>query len=214
MTESLKVTIDAWKDGAAIPEAYAFCVPAEEGHVAMGANRSPGLRWSGGAPSATESYAVICHDPDVPSVPDDVNKEGVIIPADLPRVNFYHWVLVDIPAGVSALREGVDADGITARGKPPGPTDHGTRGINDYTNWFAGNAQMNGDYGGYDGPCPPWNDERLHHYHFTVYALAVPSLGLNGTFGGADALAAMDGHILAKGAWIGTYTLNPSLRDR
>jgi len=25
---------------------------------------------------------------------------------------------------------------------------------------------------------PPWNDENVHHYHFTVYALSVPKLDL------------------------------------
>ena len=57
-------------------------------------------------------------------------------------------------------------------------------GVNNYTDWFAGDEQMAGDYGGYDGPCPPWNDELLHHYRFTLYALDVPSLGLPGAFGG------------------------------
>ncbi len=211
MTETLNVTIDGWEDGAAIPETFAFCVPADEGHVTLGANRSPGIRWSG-APPGTASYAVVCHDPDVPSVADDVNKEGATIPADLPRVDFYHWVLADIPAGVVELAAGADSDGVTAGGKPPGATDHGVRGVNDYTDWFAGDDRMRGDYGGYDGPCPPWNDELMHHYHFTVYALDVPSLGLTGTFGAPEALAAMAGHVLAKGEWIGTYTLNPALR--
>ena len=211
MTETLNVTIDGWENGAAIPETFAFCVPADEGHVTLGANRSPGIRWSG-APPGTASYAVVCHDPDVPSVADDVNKEGATIPADLPRVDFYHWVLADIPAGVVELAAGADSDGVTARGKPPGATDHGVRGVNNYTDWFAGDDRMRGDYGGYDGPCPPWNDELMHHYHFTVYALDVPGLGLTGTFGAPEALAAMAGHVLATGEWIGTYTLNPALR--
>lgn len=37
------------------------------------------------------------------------------------------------------------------------------QGLNDYTAFMAG-SEMAGDYFGYDGPCPPWNDERLHHY--------------------------------------------------
>ena len=37
------------------------------------------------------------------------------------------------------------------------------------------------------------------------------SLGLSGIFGGPEALAAMEGHVLAKGVWTGTYTLNPDL---
>ena len=35
---------------------------------------------------------------------------------------------------------------------------------------------MFGDYYGYDGPCPPWNDELVHRYVFTLYALDVPRL--------------------------------------
>lgn len=211
MTDRLTVVVDAWANGAPIPGAYAFCVPAAEGHVASGGNRSPGVRWSG-APAGTRSFAVICHDPDVPSKADDVNKEGRTIPASLPRVIFYHWTLVDIPAATTALPAGADSDGVTPRGKAPGATPHGVRGINSYTNWFAGDPEMAGDYGGYDGPCPPWNDDIRHHYHFTVYALDVPSLGLAGRFGAPEALQAMQGHVLAEGSWVGTYTLNPALR--
>lgn len=208
---TLTVTIDEWPDGGEIPGDFAFCLPAEQGHVTTGPNRNPTVRWSG-APDGTRSFALICHDPDVPSVPDDVNKEGATVPADLPRVDFYHWVLVDIPAERAMIPAGADSDGVTPGGKPPGATDHGLRGINDYTAWFANDPEMKGDYGGYDGPCPPWNDERLHHYVFTVYALDTPSLGLSGAFGGKDALAAMEGHVLAKASWTGTYTLNPALR--
>jgi hypothetical protein len=211
MTATLEVTIEAWEDGAAIPERFAFCVPADEGHVTMGENRSPPIAWSG-APAGTASFAVICHDPDVPSVPDDVNQEGRTISAELPRVDFHHWVLVDIPAAVAGLAEGADSDGVTQGGKAPGPSDQGVRGVNNFTDWFAGDEAMRGDYGGYDGPCPPWNDEILHHYHFTVYALDVASLGLGDKFGAPEALAAMAGHVLAQGAWVGTYTLNPALR--
>ena len=211
MAAKLNVAVDAWNDGDPIPEEYGFCAPADEGYVTMGPNRSPAIRWSG-APDGTRSYAVVCNDPDAPSVADDVNQEGRTIPADLPRVDFCHWVLVDVPAGVTALEEGADSDGVTPGGKPPGPTAHGVRGINRYTEWFAGDEGMAGDYGGYDGPCPPWNDAVVHRYVFTVYALDVETLGLSGTFGRDEALAAMEGHVLAEGSWTGTYTLNPDLR--
>ena len=211
MAAKLNVVIDAWNDGEAIPEAYAFCAPADEGRVTMAPNRSPAIRWSG-APDGTRSYAVICNDPDVPSVADDVNQEGRTIPADLPRVDFCHWALVDVPAGVTALDEGADSDGVTPGGKPPGPTTRGVRGVNRYTEWFVGDEGMAGDYGGYDGPCPPWNDAIVHRYVFTVYALDVETLGLSGAFGREEALAAMEGHVLAEGSWTGTYTLNPDLR--
>lgn len=210
MTESLTVTIDAWADGGVIPPQFAFAVPAAEGHVALSANRNPAIRWSG-APTGTKSFALICHDPDVPSKPDDVNQEGRTVPADLPRIDFYHWVLVDIPANVTAIPEAADSDGVTPRGKQVGPIGHGVRGINTYTDWFTGDADMGGDYGGYDGPCPPWNDSIVHHYHFTVYALDVESVGLEGRFSGADALSAIKGHVLAQGSWSGTYSLNPDV---
>ncbi len=211
MAANLNVDIEAWNDGDPIPEEYAFCVPADEGHVAMGANRSPAMSWSG-APAGTRSYAIVCNDPDVPSVADDVNREGRTIPADLPRVDFCHWVLVDVPAGVTSLDKGADSDGVTPRGKPCGPAGYGVRGVNGYTDWFRGDEQMAGDYGGYDGPCPPWNDTVVHRYVFTVYALDVESLDLSGTFGRGEALEAMAGHVLAEGSHTGTYTLNPDLR--
>ena len=209
MTELLTVKIDDWADGKPVPVANAFCAPDPK-HATMGGNLSPSIRWEG-APEGTQSFAIICHDPDVPSVGDDVNQEGKTVPKDLPRVNFYHWVLVDIPAPTYSLPRGADSDGVTPKGKPPGSMSYGVRGINDYTAWFEGDADMGGDYAGYDGPCPPWNDELLHRYIFTVYALDVPSLGLSGTFGGKDALETMEGHILARGEYSGTYTLNPNV---
>lgn len=194
---------------APIPEEFAFGVPAEQDHMALGANRSPHLAWSG-APEGTKSYAVICVDDDVPSKMDDLNQEGRTIPADLPRIDFYHWVLVDVPASMTELAAGADSDGITNGGKPPGPTDHGTRGVNDYTMFMQ--DDMAGDYGGYDGPCPPWNDTIVHHYHFTVYALDVESLGLSGKFTGAEAISAMAEHVLDKATITGTYSLNPQVK--
>lgn len=70
---------------------------------------------------------------------------------------------------------------------------------------------MEGDYHGYDGPCPPWNDSLIHHYVFTVFALDALSFDLPDVFGGADARAAIEGHVLASAALTGTYTLNPRL---
>ena len=75
----------------------------------------------------------------------------------------------------------------------------------------AGDKDMGGNYFGYDGPCPPWNDEILHHYVFTVYALDVPRLAVSGDFACRDALKAMEGHILDRATFTGTYTLNPEL---
>jgi Raf kinase inhibitor-like YbhB/YbcL family protein len=208
----MQLRSESFPNDGPIPGEFAFCVPAEDGHVALGPNRNPQLNWTD-APPGTQSYAIICHDPDVPSRGDDVNLEGRSVPHDLPRVDFHHWVLVDIPAALGEIAAGSHSNGVTAHGKSAGaaPNGQGVQGINDYTGWFAGDQDMRGDYGGYDGPCPPWNDERLHHYHFTIYALDVATVGLSGSFGGAEALAAMHGHILAQATWIGTYTLNPAL---
>ncbi len=203
---------DSFSPDGPIPGEYAFCVAADEGHVAMAPNRNPHLAWSG-APEGTRSFAIICHDPDVPSRGDDVNQEGREVRADLPRVDFFHWVLVDVPASVREIGAGAHGEGVVARGKAPGPAPQGVQGINDYTGWFAADADMKGDYGGYDGPCPPWNDTIVHHYHFTVYALGVERLGLEGSFTGQQALEAMRAHVLARAAIVGTYTLNPALRS-
>ena len=207
----MKLTVSGFDQGAPIPGTFAFCVPAEDEHVTLAPNKNPEVRWSD-LPEGTRSLALIVHDPDVPSVGDDVNQEGRSVPHDLPRIDFFHWVLVDIPAELPGIPEGAASDGVTAHGKPTGRTRHGITGYNDYTGWFKGDPDMEGTYGGYDGPCPPWNDERLHHYHFTLYALDVPSLGLTGDFGGEDARTALEGHVLAKAEHVGTYTLNPSLR--
>ncbi|MEM8867119.1 MAG: YbhB/YbcL family Raf kinase inhibitor-like protein [Verrucomicrobiota bacterium] len=210
MNKTLTVEIDEWANGARIPSKFAFGQPGTDSPFAPSENISPAIRWSD-APEGTQSFAIICYDPDVPSSGEDVNQAGKLVPADLPRVDFYHWVLVDIPTSLSELAEGAASQGITARGKAIGPTLHGVTGKNDYTGWFAGDPDMEGIYGSYDGPCPPWNDSIVHHYHFVVYALDVATLGLEGAFSGQDAMQAMEGHILASGSHMGTYVMNPEI---
>jgi hypothetical protein len=207
----MKLILDSWQTGAPIPAKFAFGDIPAEGRFALSDNINPHVVWSD-APKGTKSFALIMHDPDVPSVGDDVNQEGKVVAADLPRVDFYHWVLVNIPADLREIAEGADSSGVTPKGKTPGVLAHGTTGINSYTDWFAGDADMGGHYGGYDGPCPPWNDSILHHYHITVYALGVEKLDLSGPFNGAQALEAMEGHVLEQAAHIGTYSMNPKVR--
>lgn len=202
---------DSFEDGAQIPGEFAFAVVHPTDHVELSANKNPHLAWSD-LPEGTQSLILVCHDPDVPSQGDNVNKEGVTVPSDLPRVDFYHWVLVDLDAGSDPISAGEFSEGVTAKGKtgPSGP--RGTRqGINNYTNWFEGDESMAGNYHGYDGPCPPWNDEIIHHYHFTLYALDVDRCAVEGVFGGPEVLAAIEGHVLEQAKFVGTYTLNPSL---
>ena len=193
-----------------IPEEFAAGIRGEPGPV-PGPNQSPHLAWSD-FPSGTKSFALICHDRDVPSTADDVSKPDRTVPYDLPRVDFYHWVLVDMPVSVHSLEEGVDSEAFVPKGKPLGPTKHGRRGKNSFSDWFADDPAMSGEYGGWDGPWPPANDERLHRYTFTIYALDVAALDLPESFGGTDALNAIKGHVLDSASWTGTYALNREAR--
>ncbi len=208
--QTLKVSVDSLARVKVIPDKYAFCNPAKEGHTKPGADVSPRISWSRG-PAGTKSYAIIALDTDVPSIRTDMNQEGKTVSATMPRLTFYHWVLVDISAKVRHLTTGEDSSARTVGGKPQSPSKVGLRGLNNYTIVFASNEQMKGQYFGYDGPCPPWNDEIPHHYHFTVYALSVDSLGLSGPFTGPDALKAMEGKVLAKGEALGVYAQNPEV---
>lgn len=209
----MKLISTSFSDGQKIPGDYSFCIPDPAHRVCLGRNLSPQLAWSD-APPGTKSFAVICHDPDVPSRGDDVNQEGRTVPASLPRVDFFHWVLVDLPSSLTTLKEGEFSAEVTPRGKSGPQAAHGARqGINNYTDWFAGDNDMRGDYYGYDGPCPPWNDEIVHRYVFTVFALDIEKLPVEGRFGGPEARLAMAGHILAQASLIGTYTLNPRLQS-
>lgn len=209
----MEMTSETFQDGGPIPERCAFCVPDPSAHVSLGQNLNPALAWSG-VPEEAKSLALLCHDPDVPSRPDDVNQEGRTIPASLARVDFFHWILIDLPADAVGIQEGEFSDGVTARGKSGPAAPRGTRqGVNDYTRWFDGDADMAGSYFGYDGPCPPWNDERIHHYVFTLYALDIERCPVGDAFTGQEVREAIEGHVLATASITGTYTLNPALRD-
>ncbi|RPH67584.1 MAG: YbhB/YbcL family Raf kinase inhibitor-like protein [Burkholderiales bacterium] len=207
----MKLSSESFADGQPIPPEFAFCRIDPKSHVTLSTNRNPQLSWSA-APVGTRSFAIVCHDPDVPSVPDDVNQDGREIPSTLARIEFFHWVLVDLPASAESIAAGEFSDNVTPKGKM-GPAAHrGARqGVNDYTVWFAGDHDMEGDYYGYDGPCPPWNDSIVHRYVFTVYALDVERLPLTGRFSGADARKVIAHHRLGEASITGIYTLNPRL---
>ena len=96
-------------DGGPIPSRY----------TGEGEDVSPAFTWSG-APDGTESFAIICHDPDAPLV-----KPGTY--------GFVHWVLYGIPSSVTELPEGiggytqgVNDFGNSGYGGPAPPTGHGT----------------------------------------------------------------------------------------
>src|SRR5262245_15145706 len=89
-----------FRQGEAIPGQFAFCIPADQGHVSLAPNKNPRIQWRD-APAGTKSFAVLCIDADAPTVPDTVNKEGETVPAILARAEFSHWVLVDIAASTN-----------------------------------------------------------------------------------------------------------------
>jgi Raf kinase inhibitor-like YbhB/YbcL family protein len=215
----MKLWSDSFQDGGTIAGKYAFAVIDPATHVRLSTNLNPHLAWSD-LPEGTRSLALICHDPDVPSSGENVNQEGKTVPAALPRVDFFHWSLVDMAPELVKIEEGEFSDGITPHGKTGpiavcgaknGGVHEVRQGVNDYTSWFAGDPQMAGDYYGYDGPCPPWNDQLIHHYIFTLYALDIVRLPLEGRFTGAETLAAIQGHILDQASIMAEYSLNPTL---
>ncbi len=208
----MKITSRSFADNGSIPAEFAFCAPDVKTHCVLGANRNPELAWSD-VPANTQSFVLICHDRDVPTKADDVNQEERQIPASLRRADFYHWVLIDVDAAVREIKAGEFSNGVTAHGKPGPDGPRGTRqGVNDYTMWFASDKNMSGNYFGYDGPCPPWNDTIPHHYVFTLYALDTAKCAVSGVFKGADVLTAIQGHVLAQAAITGVYSLNPAVK--
>jgi phosphatidylethanolamine-binding protein (PEBP) family uncharacterized protein len=118
--------------------------------------------------------------------------------------------LVDLAADTGPLAEGEFSEGVTQGGKDSASAPRGTRqAVNDYTQWFAGDDTMGGSYFGYDGPGPPWNDERIHRYRFALYALDVERLDVDGEFTVPDVLAAIEGHALGEASIEGTYAIYP-----
>ncbi len=123
-------------DGEQIDLAYVYGPDAPGG-----GNQSPALSWAG-FPAGTKSFAVSCFDPDAPT-----------------PSGFWHWSVVDIPAGVTALERGAGSTG----GVLPGTA-----------------FQVANDFGtvGYDGPAPPPGDQ-VHRYFFVVHAVDVETLGVD-----------------------------------
>jgi len=131
-----------------------------------GQNITPDLTW-GDAPEGTRSFVVTCFDPDAPT-----------------GSGWWHWVVTDIPADVTAIAEG---------GSLPA-------GARAWTN------DSGGDW--WDGPYPP-PGHPAHHYHFRVAALDVDRLDVPAEAPRAAALLTAGFHVLAEAGFVGLFT-NPA----
>ena len=209
----MRIHSDSFNHGQRLSAEFAAGQVNPDGSVGFAPNRNPHLAWDA-VPAGTHSFALLCIDPDVPTVADMVGRDDVQIPVAQPRADFSHWAMIDIRADVRDIAAGSCSGGVVPRGKtaPSGPPG-ARQGLNDYTGWFAGDAAMAGDWRGYDGPFPPPNDLRLHRYFFRVFALDVATLELAQNFTAADVLGAMHGHVLAEATTYATYSLNPAVQD-
>lgn len=198
----MRIHSDSFENGKPIPSGFALGAPG-----GFGGNRNPHLAW-GDAPAGTRSFVLMCIDTDAPTNGALAANDAVPIPVAHPRGDFVHWVVADLPAQVRVIEAGSCSDGVRKHGKPAGEDAGGRRGLNDYTGWFAGNAEMAGTYHGYDGPYPPPHDLRVHRYFFRVFALDVEHLALPARFTAGDVFRAMHGHVLAEASTHGTYSLN------
>lgn len=206
----MNLTSESFEPWEFLDARLAFAEHDPSTHVHLAGNRNPQLAW-GNLPEGTQSVALLCYDDDVPSEGSDVNQEDRKVPLWLERARFFHWVVVDLAPSLEGIAEGTHSDGVTARGKRGGNTqDGGLAGINDYTSWFAEDEDMKGQYFGYDGPCPPWNDTRTHAYVFHALALNCETLGLSGAFSGGDVFEAAKGKILGEAKLCGLYRTNPA----
>lgn len=149
---SLQLSSPAFAGGDLIPPRYA------KGNE----NLSPPLEW-GQPPEGTQSFALICDDPDAPGG------------------TWVHWVIYNIPAEARSLPEGVPRDGTLADGSRQGKNSWG--------------------HLGYDGPAPPGG---THRYYFKLYAVDTV-LDLEPGATKKEMMEAVEGHLLARGEFMGTY---------
>ncbi|MEZ5690106.1 MAG: YbhB/YbcL family Raf kinase inhibitor-like protein [Rickettsiales bacterium] len=202
----ISVTSNDIKHEARIAEKFAFCKADGKGKAEPSSNISPHISWSG-APKATKSFALIVVDPDVPAKFDDANKEGKVIAKDFPRKNFYHWIVTDIPVSVTELKEGEGkniAQNLSAGKELFSYKNGGVPAINDYASFMKDKPRT--EFLGYDGPCPPWNDSRIHNYHFTIYALDTEKLDTDNVSSNEELANKIAANSIAKGIIVGTYS--------
>ncbi len=116
-------------------------------------------------------------------VPPDAKSLALVCEdPDAPRGTWVHWVLYDLDPAATGLPEGIAASERPASG--------GVQGKNDFGRI------------GYGGPAPP---SGTHRYFFRLYALDART-GLAPGATRRDLTRAMEGHVLAEGELMGTYS--------
>jgi phosphatidylethanolamine-binding protein (PEBP) family uncharacterized protein len=208
---TIRVHVDGVKHGKPIPAAQGLCISTADGKSdKVPVPLRPAMHWSG-VPKEAASLAIFMMDPDVPADFTDAGKDGKTLANDAPRQDFYHYGLVNLDPSMISL----------PGGKSQVAPSNGRELVNDLG--LNGYVSPKTAYG---GPCPPWNDERVHHYHFIVLALdkdapieaataadcTAPSCQSDTAKNTFDRLINSP-HVLAKGVTVGTYTLNARLRE-
>ena len=153
-----------------------------------GGDMSPPLSWKGW-PEDTQSFVLISEDAD--------HETGIWV----------HWVLHNIPVGVSKLDAGIPT---TTETLPDGTT----QGTNDFRNI------------GYNGPCIPLKVRSYtsqpslekhgpppHRFYFRLYALDT-ILNLSPGAKKTEVVSAMENHILAQTETMGKNTTQVTLEGK
>jgi Raf kinase inhibitor-like YbhB/YbcL family protein len=113
-----------------------------------------------------------------PKTADAKSYALIVEDPDAPKGTYTHWVLFDIPANVNSL--------------PAGQNTVGVSGTNS------------ADATGFAPACPPKGD-KLHHYHFRLFALDVDKLGQKQGAARSDVESAMKPHVKDQTELIGTF---------
>jgi phosphatidylethanolamine-binding protein (PEBP) family uncharacterized protein len=199
------LTSTAFADGEPMPLECAFSFVTPERRYADAPNLNPDLAWHD-LPSEAHSLVLINDDLDVPVDLTGYGDPGFEYGIDAPRRRLCHWVLIDLDPHGSPIGRGEFSNAAVRGGKPGPAAVRGTRqGLNEYTDSFAQDPELRGQYFGYDGPRPPWNDPKPHRYEFALYALDSPRLPIQGAFRKEDVLTAMRGHVLDSATLTGTF---------
>ncbi|MDF1761209.1 MAG: YbhB/YbcL family Raf kinase inhibitor-like protein [Coxiellaceae bacterium] len=189
-----------FKNGASLKDKHVACkYSKKQKQVVYGKNQSPALRWRK-APKKTQSFVLIVTDPDVPVDRRHVNQPGKVIAKNASRRRVFHWIVTDIPRSVHRLKAGAGSLPAINLDKPVTQLKSSWASTVSYDDIVRFSDS-------YVGPCPPSNDQRLHHYHFVLYALDVTAVpkGLNQR----QLIKFVNAHTIQRAQWVGVRSNNP-----